>query len=111
MPRCSESRYLRANRPSIPGARSPTESSTSVFRFTIEYALITSPLQWVSVGYRPAGDTPEHTRPSSSLRCGRSPPPPSLGASGGLRRGLERRGVRRQEGIGYPVSESDEAGT
>src|SRR6476620_3042182 len=43
MPRCSESRCLRANRPSIPGARSPIESSTSSFRFTIEYALISSP--------------------------------------------------------------------
>src|SRR3954447_1382657 len=43
MPRCSESSCLRANRPSIPGARSPIESSTSSFRFTIEYALISSP--------------------------------------------------------------------
>src|SRR3954470_17329801 len=43
MPRCSESSCLRANRPSIPGARSPIASSTSSFRFTIEYALISSP--------------------------------------------------------------------
>src|SRR5437764_8616784 len=38
MPRCSESRCLRANRPSIPGARSPMESSTSSFRFTIAFS-------------------------------------------------------------------------
>src|SRR5437667_8056248 len=45
MPRCSESSCLRANRPSIPGARSPIESSISSLRFTIEYALISSLLK------------------------------------------------------------------
>src|SRR5271154_3855217 len=44
-PRSRESRCLRPKRPSIPGARSPTESSTSS-RLTVEKLDIGPPLAW-----------------------------------------------------------------